>query len=1543
MFTTIVAFALSTTIVSAAIAGPSASIEQVRNGPASATTTPTPAWVTGNAGASNSHYLESHSISYRTVMDQLPTDGTVVELIIGYNAKRSGSYAIDYLTQFQRVLPHVLFAHRDPEVFDPLSGVAGVGSTITTAPIPLTTQNLMVDPDGTDPEPAALQPRTSMASLPAAERVITLYGGTLIDVTYVTEANVNLATSSSETQVKIRFTANSAKAVLAWGGHIACRWDWGFNADGTPRSAGGISGSSYHMRLVSWNFGSLGNQDRSMSTDAVYPVPRCGISNLGPFCAGSTNIHTAPSGMETYQWSLLDNTSGASIIGSDTGLSVTVNSGSAGGSYRLVLTTGASGFTKQCDAMVTVNAPVTANAGADLAACSSSPQVQLAGVVTGGTGTWSGGAGTYSPGATDPNAIYTPTAAEITAGGVTLTLTCRPPTGPCLPATDQVRITINRAATANAGADQIVCATSPQAQLAGVIGGGATGGSWSGGAGTFSPSASALNAIYTPSAEEVAAGNVTLTLTSNDPDGPCAAMSDAMTITINPAATVNAGADLVVCSTSPQAPLGGTVGGAAVSGTWSGGAGTFSPNASALNATYTPTAAEIAAGGVTLTLTTNDPSGPCGAVSDQVRITINPAATTNAGADQTVCASSPQAQLAGVTGGGAAGGTWSGGAGTFSPDVTTLNATYTPTAAEIAAGFVTLTLTTDDPNGPCGAVSDQVRITINPATTVNAGADQTVCASSPQAQLAGVTGGGAAGGTWSGGAGSFSPNASALNATYTPSAAEIAAGGVTLTLTTNDPTGPCGAVGDQVRITINPAATASAGADQTVCSSSPQAQLAGAVGGGATSGFWSGGAGTFNPSRSALNATYTPSGAEIAAGTVTFSLVTNDPAGPCPAVSDAITITINPAATVNAGADQRVCASSPQVQLAGAVGGGASGGTWSGGAGAFKPNASSLGATYTPTAAEIAAGSVTLTLTTNDPAGPCPALSDAMRITIDPITIVNAGVDQTVCASSPQVQLHGSVSGTVTGGTWSGGAGTFSPSATGLNATYTPTPAEIAAGGVTLTLTSAPSSGPCPPASDQMRITISPAATVTAGADQIVCAVSPTVRLSGMIGGAAASGTWSGGMGTYDPNATTWNATYTPTPAEIAAGSVTLTFTTNDPPGPCPAVNDQVKITYDQPTVTVPNRIVCTGITPISLCANPANGIAPYTYRWSNGATTQCISVSDTGSYSVTISDSKGCQATGSGGFHWRDCTGMLAHTSTTCQSYMDGTGEPLLPGDVHWATRDDVISTISPGVFFYFSLVKAPSATFTINIVQSKDNAAFPFIPVMQSQVSLYDQNCNNSTTGSETSSGQASVTMTGATVGRMYLVVAKYNLKALVGVHMGPTDGVRYDFKTMVNGQVVDADPDGLQIGEVQPTAGGDPSTGGTGGSNTGGGTDGGTTDNGGDIMLPGKKSVAGNAGMSSEAYSLDAYRPVPNPFRDGMRMSYVVGNSGTSVSIRVYDVAGRLVRTLVDDFQPAGRHLATWDGRSEQGSRMTNGVYFVHVRIGNEARQVRVTFLQ
>src|SRR5262249_15321929 len=154
-----------------------------------------------------------------------------------------------------------------------------------------------------------------------------------------------------------------------------------------------------------------------------------------------------------------------------------------------------------------------------------------------------------------------------------------------------------------------------------------------------------------------------------------------------------------------------------------------------------------------------------------------------------------------------------------------------------------------------------------------------------------------------------------------------------------------------------------------------------------------------------------------------------------------------------------VCAGSPQVQLAGVLGGGATSGQWSGGSGTFATSKTALDAIYTPSAAEIAAGGVTLTFTTNDPAGPCAAGSDQMQITIDPVTVVKGGADQAVGASSPQVQLHGSVSGSATTGSWSGGTGTFNPSRSALNATYTPSAAEIAAGSVTLTLTSAASTG----------------------------------------------------------------------------------------------------------------------------------------------------------------------------------------------------------------------------------------------------------------------------------------------------------------------------------------------------------------------------------------------------------------------------------------------------------------------------------------------------
>ena len=42
-------------------------------------------------------------------------------------------------------------------------------------------------------------------------------------------------------------------------------------------------------------------------------------------------------------------------------------------------------------------------------------------------------------------------------------------------------------------------------------------------------------------------------------------------------------------------------------------------------------------------------------------------------------------------------------------------------------------------------------------------------------------------------------------------------------------------------------------------------------------------------------------------------------------------------------------------------------------------------------------------------------------------------------------------------------------------------------------------------------------------------------------------------------------------------------------------------------------------------------------------------------------------------------------------------------------------------------------------------------------------------------------------------------------------------------------------------------------------------------------------------------------------------------------MYDVSGRVVRTLVDSVKEPGRHSAVWDGRNEHGEECGSGVYF------------------
>ncbi|MCK5596217.1 MAG: hypothetical protein KAJ04_02105, partial [Candidatus Eisenbacteria sp.] len=70
--------------------------------------------------------------------------------------------------------------------------------------------------------------------------------------------------------------------------------------------------------------------------------------------------------------------------------------------------------------------------------------------------------------------------------------------------------------------------------------------------------------------------------------------------------------------------------------------------------------------------------------------------------------------------------------------------------------------------------------------------------------------------------------------------------------------------------------------------------------------------------------------------------------------------------------------------------------------------------------------------------------------------------------------------------------------------------------------------------------------------------------------------------------------------------------------------------------------------------------------------------------------------------------------------------------------------------------------------------------------------------------------------------------------------------------------------------------------------------------------------------------------NPFRDEAILALTIPNDGRAL-VQVYDVTGRLIRTLVAGELPAGTHRVTWDGRDNLGRPCASGVYLSRASCG------------
>jgi hypothetical protein len=88
---------------------------------------------------------------------------------------------------------------------------------------------------------------------------------------------------------------------------------------------------------------------------------------------------------------------------------------------------------------------------------------------------------------------------------------------------------------------------------------------------------------------------------------------------------------------------------------------------------------------------------------------------------------------------------------------------------------------------------------------------------------------------------------------------------------------------------------------------------------------------------------------------------------------------------------------------------------------------------------------------------------------------------------------------------------------------------------------------------------------------------------------------------------------------------------------------------------------------------------------------------------------------------------------------------------------------------------------------------------------------------------------------------------------------------------------------------------------------------------------------------------YQNVPNPFTSTTVMRYGLPAGGGHVKLEVFNVTGRLVRTLVDEVMPSGMHTITWSGCNDAGRELPAGIYFQRLTLGDRVSARKMLLLK
>ncbi|MBK9673530.1 MAG: DUF2341 domain-containing protein [Bacteroidetes bacterium] len=938
----------------------------------------------------------------------------------------------------------------------------------------------------------------------------------------------------------------------------------------------------------------------SSSDDMVITFPRtANAADAGTdIVACGTNSTTlnagTPGAAHTGVWTIVSGTP-IGTFSNQTSRNSTFT-GSVGSVYvlRWTITRTATGCTSFDEVSVSFPSnPVTANAGSDqLGICGTNSTTLSANAAGSGTGQWSiiSGLGGSFSNSNDPAALFT--------GGVGLAYTLRwtISTSLCGASFDEVAIAFNASSSpANAGNDQIsLCGINStlltaNTPLSGV-------GSWT----ILSGVGGIVNSVNNPQSLFTGILGNTYSLEWSIQNSPCIVSKDTVVITFNglPTASV-AGPNQTICGNSvvlsANTPLFGN-------GLWS----LISGSAVFANPT-SPVSAVSGLGLGTNTLRWEISTPNCGSSFSELTITVTSIpAVANAGPDQTsLCGVSSTTLAANTPTIGFA--TWtivSGSGGTFQ----NINNPTSSFSGLLGNSYV-LRWTISNP--PCADSFDDVIVTFNDLPSIaQAGVDQTICAATTSlaatTPLVGIGG-------WqvlSGASTVINP----ANPTSAVSGLSLGANQFVWTVSN----GSCAPNTDTVTVFVDEAPSiAQAGVDQTICASTTSLAATAPIVG---TGSWQvivGSSTIANP----VNPTSSVSGLSLGSNQFVWT-VSN---GSCAPSSDTVTVFVDTPPTIaQAGVDQTICATTTSLAATTPLVGFGSWQVLSGASTVTNP------ANPTSAVSGLSLGANQFVWTVSN--GSCAPSSDTVTVIVDTFaSIAQAGVDQTICASTTSLAATAPIVGT---GSWQVlvGASTIANPA---NPTSSVSGLSLGANQFVWTV----SNGTCAPSSDTVTVFVDiPPSIAQAGVDQTICASTTSLAATTPLIGI---GTWqvlSGASTVTNP------ANPTSAVSGLSLGSNQFVWTVSN--GSCAPSSDTVTVivdTFASAAQAGADQTICASTTNLAATA-PIVGTG--SWQVLVGASTIANPVNPTSSVSGL--------SLGSNQFVWTVSNGTCAPSSDTVTVFVD-------------------------------------------------------------------------------------------------------------------------------------------------------------------------------------------------------------------------------------------------------------------------------------------------